>query len=93
MIELHDKYLAYVNYCFMKHTLFHKVCIVASLINHQCDGIVVLLFLLFSLLNDRSSRLLKKLLKYSATKVLLEVQVQSYLPHFVIIFLRVEVRN
>ena len=26
VIELHDKYLAYVNDCFMNHTLFHKVC-------------------------------------------------------------------
>lgn len=25
-IELHDKYMAYVNNCFMNHTLFHKVC-------------------------------------------------------------------
>ena len=28
VIELHDKYLAYVNDCFQNHTLFHKVCIV-----------------------------------------------------------------
>jgi len=26
VIELHDKYLAYVNDCFQNHTLFHKVC-------------------------------------------------------------------
>ena len=25
-LELHDKYMAYVNDCFMNHTLFHKVC-------------------------------------------------------------------
>jgi len=25
VIELHDKYLAYVNDCFQNHTLFHKV--------------------------------------------------------------------
>lgn len=25
VIELHDKYLAYVNDCFNNHTLFHKV--------------------------------------------------------------------
>jgi hypothetical protein len=25
-IELHDKYMTYVNNCFMNHTLFHKVC-------------------------------------------------------------------
>lgn len=29
VIELHDKYLAYVNDCFMNHTLFHKVCTTA----------------------------------------------------------------
>jgi hypothetical protein len=28
VIELHDKYLAYVNDCFQNHTLFHKVMIV-----------------------------------------------------------------
>lgn len=26
IIELHDKYLAYVNDCFQNHSLFHKVC-------------------------------------------------------------------
>ncbi|KAL4575188.1 hypothetical protein LXL04_022030 [Taraxacum kok-saghyz] len=26
VIELHDKYLAYVNDCFINHTLFHKAC-------------------------------------------------------------------
>ncbi|XLR39646.1 hypothetical protein HN51_017794 [Arachis hypogaea] len=27
MIELHDKYLAYVNDCFQNHTIFHKILI------------------------------------------------------------------
>ncbi|MED6220898.1 Cullin-1 [Stylosanthes scabra] len=27
VIELHDKYLAFVNDCFQNHTLFHKVLI------------------------------------------------------------------
>ncbi|KAL5560062.1 hypothetical protein UlMin_036273 [Ulmus minor] len=27
VIELHDKYLAYLNNCFQNHTLFHTVCI------------------------------------------------------------------
>ncbi|CAI0466801.1 unnamed protein product [Linum tenue] len=27
VIELHDKYLAYVSDCFQNHTLFHKVCV------------------------------------------------------------------
>lgn len=28
MIELHDKYMAYVADCFISHTLFHKVSVV-----------------------------------------------------------------
>ena len=26
IIELHDKYMTYVNDCFLNHSLFHKVC-------------------------------------------------------------------
>ena len=33
VIELHDKYLAYVNDCFQNHTLFHKVMIIEWLTN------------------------------------------------------------
>ncbi|KAI8015545.1 Cullin-1 [Camellia lanceoleosa] len=56
VIELHDKYMAYVNDCFANHTLFHKAlkeafevfcnkqvsgCPTAELLASFCDNILL----------------------------------------------------
>lgn len=40
VIELHDKYLAYVNDCFQNHTLFHKVCLCKQFSDCSCQLIL-----------------------------------------------------
>ena len=90
VIELHDKYLAYVNDCFQNHTLFHKVCIRNWLPGfHDHTRVPLHLNIMCSIVGTQGG-----FLRSSATRVLLEAQVQNYLQLFVIIFLRkVEVRN
>jgi hypothetical protein len=90
VIELHDKYLAYVNDCFQNHTLFHKVCI-REASSFVMIGLICSSASKCSLYYCRHSR---RLLRSSATRVLLEAQVQNCLLLFVITFLRkVEARN
>ena len=72
VIELHDKYLVYVNKSFQNHTLFHKVCM------SKQRQIGVINANPSSIFDFPLCRLSRKLSRSSAIRVLLEAQVLSY---------------
>lgn len=71
-IELHDKYLKYVNECFENHSLFHKVfpCIFLDFLN-------LLSFILINEISFPTYRHSRKPLKSFATRESLEAPMQN----------------
>lgn len=82
IIELHDKFMAYVNDCFLNHTLFHKVRVRDTSIVSFHFPCIILAELCFFCCQNRPW---KRLLRCSAIKLLLARLVQNCLRLFVII--------
>lgn len=91
VIELHDKFMAYVNDCFLNHTLFHKVrnskTHMSSYALCCCSICRSQFYLIVYALIHRLSR---RHLKFSATRELLEALAPNFWLHFAITFSKKE---